>query len=252
MSDPVEIHTHYPSPAGDFLPLLGYAPAAAPPRAAVVLFHGGGWQTGMPEQFAPQTRALAAHGILALSAGYRLLGQGARSVGDCVDDARAVARHARKLAAEHGAAGAPLFLGGGSAGGQLALALGSETSEETPYAGLVLFNPAVDLLEEAWLPLLPMLGLTEEAAKACSPLHLVRPGTPPALLLHGTADQLVPIASARRYRDAQRAAGNDCRLVEYQGAPHGFFNPDTDDPGWFRDTTDRAVRFVLDHLDPLV
>ncbi|MBF9069037.1 alpha/beta hydrolase [Streptacidiphilus fuscans] len=253
MSDHTEIHTHHTSPGGTALPLLGYAPTDAPVRAVAVLFHGGGWRSGGPEQFAPQGRVLAAAGVLTFSAAYRLLGGGAQTLGDCVEDARAAVRHVRRLAKEQGLADAPFFLGGGSSGGQLALTVAhdSPADGQPSYSGLVLFNPVVDLLDEVLRPLLGMVGLTEETAAAYSPLHLVRPRTPPMLVQHGTADQLVPIAAVRRFRDAEQEAGNDCRLVEYPDAPHGFFNPGTENASWASDSTEEAVGFVLERMaDP--
>ena len=251
MTDPAQRRTHdttrtaYTSPAGGSLPLLLCAPSRSRPAAAVLLFHGGGWQTGSAEQFAPQCQALASQGILAAGAGYRLVGQGAATLCDCLDDARAAIEHVRGLAP-----GVPLFVGGGSAGGQLALAavLTPPTADERPYAGLLLFNPVVDLCEPTgtWQTFREILGLDAQTAAALSPLHLVRPGAPPAIVFHGTADALVPIHSVRHFRDAMRAAGNACRLVEYEGAPHGFFNPGAGEARWHEETTALAAAFVLE------
>ncbi|MCX4683355.1 hypothetical protein OG401_03385 [Kitasatospora purpeofusca] len=40
------------------------------------------------------------------------------------------------------------------------------------------------------------------------------------------------------------------RLVEYEGAPHGFFNPGAGPPRWFEETTALATAFVLEHTRP--
>lgn len=244
-----ETRTRYVCQDGSDLPLLLWGPAHGEPTALVVLFHGGGWQGGSPDQFALQCRLLASHRVLAVSAGYRLIDSGAATLSDCLDDARAAVEHARTLAPR-----APLFLGGGSAGGQLALTTAlTATAADPSYAGLVLFNPVVDLCDQEGIGyrLRDTLGLTARTAAAASPVHLTRPGAPPAIIFHGSEDEIVPIAAARRFRDAMRAAGSDCRLLAYEGAPHGFFNPGVGQARWFEEPASEAVAFVLARSAPL-
>ncbi|MCX4851226.1 alpha/beta hydrolase [Streptomyces sp. NBC_00893] len=240
-----ESRTHYTSPCGAEPPLLVWEPPDGSPTALVLFFHGGGWRSGAPEQFAPQARLLAADGVLATSAGYRLIGRDARTLADCLADARAAVEHVRRLAPD-----LPLFLAGGSAGGQLALTTAlTAPAGHPPLAGVVLFNPVVDLCGTSDLDdaLRELLGLSGPVAAEVSPMRLVGPGAPPALVLHGTADELVPIADARRFRDAMAAAGHVCRLVEYEGAPHGFFNPEAGAARWFEEPMAETVAFVRSH-----
>lgn len=68
------------------------------------------------------------------------------------------------------------------------------------------------------LPLLPLCG--QVAYELLSPLHAARcpvPGLahflPPLLLMHGTADKSVPVASSLLLHDALQAAGADSRLL---------------------------------------
>ncbi|MFG2629259.1 alpha/beta hydrolase [Streptomyces sp. NPDC048473] len=234
----------YTSPGGDQLPLHVHAPEAGPPRAALILFHGGGWVGGSPGQFTPQCRDLAARGILAATAGYRLLGSGARSLDDCVDDATAAIGRFRTVAAEHGLAPDVVAAGGGSAGGHLALT--AALTGGADLRALVLFNPAVDLLGAPGGPeqnLREALSITDATAERLSPIRLVRPGAPPTLVMHGTEDRVVPIDGVRRFRDRMTTEGNHCRLVEYPGAGHGFFNSGMND--CYDATVREAAGFLL-------
>ncbi|MGO4256417.1 alpha/beta hydrolase [Marmoricola sp. RAF53] len=207
------------------LPLHVLYPAQQP-RAALLLFHGGGWRRGRPTMLVPHARKLADAGILTASAGYRLVGAGAATPADCLADAAQADRAFRTIAERAGLDN--IAIGGGSAGAQLALALAMPPGgqESHGYTGLVLFNPAVDQCCNRGLVaslVRRSLRLTPEGARAASPLHHVRGGMPPSLMFHGTHDRLVPIELARRFQASMEAAGNDCELVEFAGARHGFF-----------------------------
>jgi dipeptidyl aminopeptidase/acylaminoacyl peptidase len=65
-------------------------------------------------------------------------------------------------------------------------------------------------------------GDAPEVAARASPIAHVGPRAAPFLLVHGTGDALVPVAHARRMRDALRAAGAPATLVELRGVGHGF------------------------------
>ena len=205
---------------GTPLPLHVFSPEGEA-RAALLLFHGGGWMTGSPAMFFPQAKALAQAGILTAGAGYRLIGAGADSPLDCMADAENADRQFRVIAAAAGLAS--ISVGGGSAGGQLALSLAASPARR--YDSIVLFNPALDACCEG-AAIADLLKVSLQQARAFSPLHHVRPGMPPTIMFHGTDDQFVPITLARRFRQLMTEAGNDCDLVEFPGAGHGFFNHD--------------------------
>jgi acetyl esterase/lipase len=61
-----------------------------------------------------------------------------------------------------------------------------------------------------------------DAYRAVSPIHAVRTGAPPFLVVHGTIDNLVPVEQARRLVAELREAGTDVTYVELRGAPHAF------------------------------
>ncbi|WP_422739996.1 alpha/beta hydrolase [Micromonospora sp. WMMD729] len=242
-----ESSTRYRAADGTELPLLVVEPGdGTPPRAGVVLFHGGALRGGSPDGLAPHCRALASRGILAVSAGYRLLDQGATSIDDCLADVRrAVARFGR-LAASRGLDASRLASGGSSAGAHLAM-LAALTAPEFGGAAVVALNPAgLDLgalAPEAQRRLERQVGLDAGRLIECSLIEWVRPGSPPTQIHHGTRDEVEPIDSARRFRDAMTRAGNECALLEYEDAEHGFHYPGTS--GHFDDVIDATTLFLL-------
>jgi pimeloyl-ACP methyl ester carboxylesterase len=67
-----------------------------------------------------------------------------------------------------------------------------------------------------------------ERYRAASPRELLPLGVP-QVLLHGTADEAVPIEPSRAYAEAARAAGDAVVLLELAGAGHmDHVDPATD------------------------
>ena len=85
---------------------------------------------------------------------------------------------------------------------------------------MILFNPVLDTTKKGY-----GAGRYSAAQQtALSPNHHIREGLVPTLVLHGTADTTVPFENAERFERLMKDAGNDCRLVAFDGAKHGFFN----------------------------
>jgi acetyl esterase len=226
-------------------------------RPAIVFFFGGGWSSGSPQQFEPQCRALAARGMVAITADYRVATRQQAKAADCVADAKSAVRWLRKNAARLGLDPDRIAAGGGSAGGHIAAATlvpGFDTEGEDPAVScapnaLVLFNPALVL---APLPGLELKGFGVNLgperlgapAVALSPAHHIRGGMPPTIIFHGRADTTVPFATAEAYARAMQAAGNRCELVGYDGEAHGFFNA-TRKGGKYPETLAAADAFLV-------
>jgi acetyl esterase/lipase len=251
-----ESATTYEAADSSELPMLVFEPAeGTKPVAGIVMFHGGALRSGSADGLAPHCRQLTSRGIFAVSAGYRLLDQGAMSIDDCIADVRRAVEHFLTLAAMRGLESSRLASGGSSAGGHLAL-LAAMIAPDRPLpapkpgvAAVVALNPVVDLL--AYSPEQQQFieqgaGIAAGRAIEYSPIEFVRPGNPPMLIQHGTHDEVAPIDHARRFRDAIVQAGNDCILREYERAEHAFHYPGPS--GHFDDVVDATAEFLLGRL----
>jgi acetyl esterase/lipase len=56
------------------------------------------------------------------------------------------------------------------------------------------------------------------------PVHYVRGGGPPFLILHGQSDALIPCSQSKYLFDALKAAGGETVLALFEKLGHGFFN----------------------------
>lgn len=228
-------------------------------RPAIVFFFGGGWTSGSPAQFEPHCRALAARGMVAITADYRVASRNQAKPVQCVADAKSALRYVRAQAARLGIDPRRIAAGGGSAGGHLAAAVATlpgfdEPGEDLNIScvpdALVLFNPALVLAE---LPGLELSGfgtrVPEErmgtAPKNLSPAHHVKKGAPPTIIFHGKADTTVPYATVEAFERLMKAAGSRCELVGYEGRTHGFFNHGRGDNADYRDTLARTDAFLV-------
>jgi acetyl esterase/lipase len=208
---------------------------------AIVFFFGGGWRAGSTRQFEPHAVHYAGRGLAAILVDYRVQSRHQTTPHDSVADARDALHWIHEHASDIGVDPKRIVVSGGSAGGHLAACLGTLPSipaAERPFA-MVLFNPVVDVIS---------LGVARERfgdrAQEASPIAYVKPGLPPALILHGIDDKTVPIEQVRRFCQAMTGAGNQCQVVEYEGAGHGFFNKGRENDRWYTPTLAEADRFL--------
>ena len=221
----------YKQTAGRTLFLHVFSPdAAAFPgaRPAILFFHGGGWVEGDALRFYDQARHLAGKGMVASSADSRIGKVDGTAPRAALADAISAMRHVRAHAAGLRIDPGRIAAGGGSAGGQLAAALATSAGFDEPGddpavsyrpAALVLFNPVIDNGPQGFGH-----DLVADYWQAFSPLHNIATGHPPTLIMLGTRDALVPVATGEAYCDRVRAVGSDCRLELYEGQPHAFFS----------------------------
>lgn len=168
-----------------------------------VLLHGGFWRPAYDRvHMYPMANALQAAGWTAITAEFRRIPGDPRAT---IDDVRAVLK----------TIGGEVVLFGHSAGGHLALHTAATAPDHV--RGVVALAPVADLA------LASALGLSGNAVAAFLGDH-DRDGFDPRLLaprrpvtvIHGSADETVPIEVAESYRDAHP----DIRFVRLAGQDH--------------------------------
>ncbi len=64
----------------------------------------------------------------------------------------------------------------------------------------------------------------DQRKKQASPIYYASKDAPPFLIIHGTADRVVPFSQGERFADALKQAGvQDVSFSKFDGAGHGVF-----------------------------
>ena len=210
---------------------------ARPNGAAVIAIVSGGWQSSV------EMSRLIVDGYL-----FPLLGEKGFTViavrhgagpthpmSAIVADVRRAVRFVRRHAGEYGVDPGRIGVYGGSAGGQLALLLGTTGDagdpsasdavlrESSRVAAVVAYFPPTDLSRWTNRRGFPVTAsLSEAEAARYSPLRLVSPVSAPSLIAHGDADPVVPLVEGESMHEALAKAGVPASLVRIEGAGHGF------------------------------
>lgn len=219
-----------PTRTVDYLPGLGadvFRPAQRLPGApTVVLVPGGAWRSADRSGLRPLAARLAAGGVPAVAATYRVGTDDARFPVPVQDIACAAAFAAHRL-------GGPVVLLGHSSGAQLAAVTALTAAPPAarcrwPAArvtGLIGLAGPYDLRAVAEAAQ-PLVGAPPARAPrlwaAADPVRLAA-GAPPylrVLLLHGEQDTLVPPADSRLFARALTGAAVPTRLELVPGAGH--------------------------------
>jgi acetyl esterase/lipase len=231
-----------------------YTPAGnhTAPLPAVLLIHGGGWVKGdkADKRGVSIATDLAGAGYLVFAINYKLTERtGAPSHGipmvsipswpQNLYDCKSALRYMRKEAASLGIDPDRIAVMGESAGGHLALLLGSTaqvadlnkgglyTDQRNDVACVVDLYGVPDLsAPERAKQLVNFAGAndaeTAENVRRASPVTYLDAKTPPVLILHGTVDTLVPIAASRQLADRLKQLGVAYQFVEIPGMGHAF------------------------------
>lgn len=207
-------------------------PDKAPPypRCVAAFFYSSGWDNGQVTQFAPHCVYFASRGMVTMAFDYRVANRQGGGPLEAMADARSAMRWIRLNAAEL-AVNPGKVVGVGGSGGAHAIASAAMLSGfDDPYESvddnpapnaLVLFNPVLDTSKKGF-------GLNRfpdpDIAKQANLLRAIRPGLPPTLIMHGTGDRVVPFAGSHQFAKKSSRKKNICRLMDFEGQGHGFFN----------------------------
>jgi acetyl esterase/lipase len=192
-------------------------------------FSGGSWTKGNPEWAFWNCNDYAKKGWVAVSVEYRLADRQNSTPFDAVMDARSAIRWLRKNADTYHIDTNRIVASGNSAGGHLVLATAladkwNERTDDLRYSAspnLLLVNSGVyDFVGDGTTTWVSKDLKDKNMVKEISPVHLVKKGLPPMLIIHGTQDHSVPYASAQLFASEMEKAGNDFEFQTLDGAPH--------------------------------
>lgn len=265
----VERGVTYATAGGEALKLDLGRPKDGGPYPAVLMLHGGAWAAGHRSDLSKGGKdddgtaypsvmeSVAAWGYVAASASYRLAPK--HKFPAQIDDARAAVRFLRANAKAYDIDPDRIAVVGFSAGGHLALLLGladpPAADPATPPArvqAVVSYYGPTDLslyaaspgIEDAYM--VPLLGRecrTDPAVyKRASPIESVSRAAPPVLMIHGTADLIVPVIHSERLDQKLRDAGASSELITVPGKGHGWTGPAA------TKTFAATTRFLDEHL----
>jgi acetyl esterase/lipase len=230
-----------------------YRPAR-PNGAAVISIVSGGWQSSveMGGFIAAYYPPLNEKGFTVFAVRH---GSSPRyPMSAIVADVRRAVRFIRQHAAEYTVDPTRIGVFGSSAGGQLALLLGTTADSGDPsasdgvlressrVAAVVAYFPPTDLSRWENRRAFPATALTEAEASRYSPIRFVSPGSAPSLIVHGDADRVVPIVEGETMYAALSKAGVPASFIRIEGAGHRFDGAD------FTRANAEMVRWFERHL----
>jgi acetyl esterase/lipase len=205
----------------------------------VLIIHGGGW-TGGKRDAAREINigtTLASHGYVCMSIDYLLHDPQSeqpcwpQNLYDCKTAVRWMRANAERLHLDT----AHIGVIGGSAGGHLASMVGVTQAKDglDPPGPFAEQSCAVSCVVDLYGPVdfsdskdIAALRKTRAEApelyRAFSVLTYLDKNDPPFLIMHGTADNTVPVAQSELFAAALRKHGVEHQLEIVEGAPHTF------------------------------
>ena len=208
------------------------SPRLTTPRPAVVLIHGGGWNSFDKSTMRGMGQFLARSGLIAFAVDYRLFQNNQNLWPTQLDDVQRAVRWVRSNAMKYGIDAAKIGAFGHSAGAQLASLLGMEDTRDNSDPALAQYSSRVQAVVDVSGPtdftadhdadgiafLNKFFGATyqnnPELWRAASPLFHVAKDNAPFLIVHGAKDENVPMQQAQKFFDKLQSAGVSVSFVK--------------------------------------
>jgi acetyl esterase len=233
------------------------------PAAVLVWAHGGGFALGSIEEIENFARALAARtGCAVASVAYRLAPE--HKFPTAIEDLEAAVRWVAANAGDVAVPGAPLWVGGDSAGGNLATVVTRRlhAGGGPRIAGNILaypctLGPDAASLDDFVPPFMKAVDVRQFFAMYLPDEDAARDpdfapmlvddlsGLPPTLVVTAEHDILTPQAEA--YAERLRASGVTVRTFRVPGMIHGFLTLDPFLAGPGGDTIGTIADFIAEH-----
>lgn len=197
----------------------------------VIVLHGGGWISGSKEDSRDLAISLAHQGFAAACPSYRLAPL--HPFPAAVDDVREFVAFARAEAAEWNIDPNRIASLGNSAGGHLATMCGvseaplQRTNAVVDLCGIAdITRPREQHLPIAWGFVEQFIGVPydghEATYQAASPLWQLRSDLPPFYVVHGEADDVVPVQQSDTLVAALRRLEVPVEYLRVPGEDHSF------------------------------
>lgn len=213
-----------------------YAPIGVTDGPALVLVHGGGWIVGDVAVTAVLANELAARGVIVFNVGYRTMAKGG-AFPSMVDDVACALAYARAHQGNY-TTSRTTAIGGHSAGAHLSALVamapgvfGGDCRWDLAVAadGLIGLAGPYDITTIPAMTPLFGVSFTEDPDlwETANPLSYAKSSPDISyLLIHGTADTLVPVSYAQNLAASLEEVGLDVRLELLDGESHnGLLQP---------------------------
>jgi len=252
-------YVYYESPQGELIAHFFLPPDHNPEashRSCILFLHGGLWDISMPAQFVPHCNHFASRGAVTVTVEYRVFNKHRTNPIEAVEDVRMAIGFLKKNAQALGIDPERIIVVGAASGAHLALcaatqlegAAAPDGQSLTPSA-VATFSAIVDTsVKGVGHELFP----SPKEAKELSPLNCIpRKDLPPCLMMHGRHDRVAPFEQAAKFAKVYARKGNQCELVDYEGAGHTFFNYNTNEQ-LYQLSLNALDRFLVDlhYLSP--
>ncbi|MCW5943215.1 MAG: alpha/beta hydrolase [Fimbriimonadaceae bacterium] len=214
------------------LPFDLFRPETDDVRPLVVCLHGGGWISGDPSDMREVALGLAAAGYVAAAPAYRLAPL--HPFPAAVQDVHTFLATIRHMADELRFDPNKVATLGNSAGGHLSAMCGATTVEPAYRANAVVaICPITDVCDPrashypiCWSFLEQFMARpfegNQDFYRSASPVYQVGPDSPPYLIVHGEADDVVPPEQSERLEAALKRVGVCAHRVSLPGEGHSF------------------------------
>ncbi len=251
----------YANVGGVSLRLDAFVPDGPGPFPAVIMVHGGGWNSGDKSggrtkgYMAPMDDSLSRAGFVWFEINYRLTPKFLYPA--CIDDVETAIRWVKAHAAEYHLDPSRIALAGESSGGHLVDLAAARADKSTRVAAVVSFYGAYDLVYQAKAKpadanVRGLFGIsvvdekTIPLLQAASASAYLKPGLPPFLLVHGDLDPKVPYDEDVAFRTKLLALGVPCEFITIHGGGHGMNTWDKVAPGY----KDEVVAWLQKTMPP--
>lgn len=241
----------YKSFDGTKLPIEVYRENSDKKSGLIILFYGGAWRNRNMNHFRKMAEDLMEKDMITALLDYRVLDIDGTGLDIAIKDAiygieSIICDLKDSLKVEN------IFLGGGSAGGHLALSsmlLNDFIPENFCYRkyinGLFLFNPVVDIVNCEKID--DAINKADCKRSEMCPMENMDK-LPPTYIFHGSEDKTVAISSIYKFVQKSTNIGNEIQLFEFPDVGHGFFRYKPGQEQMYEDVLNEVIAILSEFI----